>query len=165
MPDTLTPAERGALMAKIRSKDTKPEKVVRALLHAMGFRFRLHAKALPGKPDIVLPKHRKAIFVHGCFWHRHGVCRPLTLPATNTAFWAKKFADNVARDRRKLRALRRAGWRVLVVWECQIKHREKLERRLRRFLATAFVARTRAAPRRPSARLPRNVPCPPGPGG
>ena len=165
MPDILTPAERSARMSRVRSKNTKPEVAVRSLLHRMGFRFRLHAKALPGKPDIVLPKHRKAIFVHGCFWHRHGVCRPLSLPASNTAFWEKKFADNVARDRRKLRALRRAGWRVLVLWECQVRDREPLERRLRRFLTTGFAARTRTVPHRPSARLPRNVPCPPGPGG
>lgn len=141
MSDILTPAERSERMSRVRSKDTKPEKVVRSLLHAMGFRFRLHGKKLPGKPDIVLPKHRKAIFVHGCFWHRHGVCRPLSLPTSNTEFWAKKFAENVSRDKRKLTALRRAGWSVLVVWECQIKHREKLQRRLQRFLCSESPVR------------------------
>jgi len=132
--DFLTVTQRSQLMARVRSKDTKPELVVRSLLHRMGYRFRLHGKALPGKPDIVLPKYRKAVFVHGCFWHRHGVCRPLSLPATNTEFWAEKFAANVTRDRRKLRALRNAGWGVLVVWECQLKDRDRLERRLRAFL-------------------------------
>ena len=135
MSDPLTPTQRSERMARVRSKDTKPELVVRSLLHRMGYRFRLHGKALPGKPDIVLPRHRKAVFVHGCFWHRHGACRPLSLPTTNTAFWAEKFAANVRRDRRKLRALRNAGWGVLVVWECQLKDRDRLERRLRAFLA------------------------------
>jgi DNA mismatch endonuclease (patch repair protein) len=134
LPDFLTPAQRSERMARIRSTNTRPEKAVRSLLHRLGCRFRLHGKNLPGRPDVVLPKYRKAVFVHGCFWHRHA-CRPLRLPETDAAFWAAKFAANVARDRRKLRAVRRAGWGALVVWGCQIKDRDRLERRLRRFLA------------------------------
>lgn len=108
-------------MAGIKGRDTKPEMELRRLLHAAGFRFRLHAKDLPGRPDIVLPRHRAAIFVHGCFWHRHSGCRYATTPDNNAAFWAKKFATNVARDAAKEQALTDAGWRVMVVWECSIR--------------------------------------------
>jgi DNA mismatch endonuclease (patch repair protein) len=121
-------------MSRVRNKDTKPEKLVRSLLHRLGYRFRLHNNKLPGKPDILLPRHKKAIFVHGCFWHRHGVCRPLSIPENNPDFWRKKFEDNIRRDSEKLAALREAGWDVFVVWECETKDRAKLERRLRSFM-------------------------------
>lgn len=120
MADTMTKAERSALMARIRGKNTKPEVLVRSALHRAGFRFRLHNRELPGRPDIVLPKHKTVVFVHGCFWHRHG-CSLASDPATRKAFWREKFARNVARDKRTATALRRAGWRVLTVWECALR--------------------------------------------
>ncbi len=135
MSDTLTQAERSERMSRVRNKDTKPEKVVRSILHRMGFRFRLHTNTLPGKPDIMLPKHKKVIFIHGCFWHRHGVCRALSIPESNSDKWAAKFADNVRRDGEKLAAVRAAGWDVLVVWECELRDLAKLEITLREFMA------------------------------
>jgi DNA mismatch endonuclease (patch repair protein) len=128
-----TPA-RSALMSRVRARDTTPELCVRRLLHAMGFRFRLHAAELPGRPDIVLPRHETAIFVHGCYWHRHARCRRATTPVANRSFWLEKFAANRRRDRRNARRLARAGWRVLVVWECQTREPEQLARRLAREL-------------------------------
>jgi len=120
MADRLTKAERSALMARIRGTDTAPERLVRSALHRAGFRFRLHGAALPGRPDVVLPRHRVVVFVHGCFWHRHG-CRLATTPATRVRFWRQKFERNVARDARNARALRRLGWRVLTIWECRLR--------------------------------------------
>ncbi len=108
-------------MSRIRSRDTGPEIHLRSLLHRAGFRFRLHAKDLDGKPDIVLPKYRTAIFVHGCFWHRHTNCRNATIPSTRAEFWQKKFDDNVARDRRNSAALEAKGWTVITVWDCDLK--------------------------------------------
>lgn len=134
MPDIMTLQERSERMSRVRNKDTKPEKVVRSLLHRLGFRFRLHDKKLPGKPDIVLPRHEKVIFVHGCFWHRHGVCRALSIPENNPDFWRRKFESNVKRDREKLTALREAGWDVLVVWECETKDHDELRKVLRSFM-------------------------------
>jgi len=107
-------------MSRIRCKDTKPEIAVRKMLHAAGFRFRLHVKGLPGKPDIVLPKWKTVIFVHGCFWHRHEGCKDATTPKTRTEWWLEKFAKNVANDLKKRSALEAAGWRVIVVWECEV---------------------------------------------
>jgi DNA mismatch endonuclease, patch repair protein len=104
------------------------------MLHRLGFRFGLHGKSLPGKPDIVLTRHNKVVFVHGCLWHRHGICRALSIPKSNPKKWATKFADNVRRDAEKLAALREAGWEVLVVWECELRDREKLDRQLRAFM-------------------------------
>jgi DNA mismatch endonuclease (patch repair protein) len=108
-------------MAAIRSRNTKPEVRVRRVLHGMGFRFRLHRKDLPGRPDIVLPKFRTAIFVHGCFWHCHRCKYGSVVPATRAEFWAAKRGGNVARDRRNRAALGRLGWRVVVVWECEVR--------------------------------------------
>ena len=108
-------------MSRIRGKDTKPEMAVRKMLHAAGFRFRLHVKDLPGKPDIVLPRWRAVIFVHGCFWHRHEGCKDTTTPKTRTEWWLEKFAKNVANDLKKRSALEEAGWKVIVIWECEIK--------------------------------------------
>jgi DNA mismatch endonuclease (patch repair protein) len=117
--DTLSRERRSWNMSRIRGRDTRPEKIVRSALHRMGFRFRLHRRGLPGSPDIVLPRHRVAIFVHGCFWHRHPRCRFAYTPKSRLEFWSRKFEENKARDRRARRALRRQGWRVLTVWECQ----------------------------------------------
>ncbi|WP_240532771.1 MAG: very short patch repair endonuclease [Nitratireductor rhodophyticola] len=108
-------------MSRIRGKDTQPELLLRRLLHSAGFRFRLHVSGLPGKPDIVLRKHRTVIFVHGCFWHRHEGCAGATTPKTRAGFWQEKFRRTVERDRQKTIELERAGWRVLIVWECELK--------------------------------------------
>lgn len=121
MADRLTPEARSALMSRIRGKDTKPELAVRRMLHAMGYRFRLHRKDLPGRPDIVFPGRRKVIFVHGCFWHGHEGCRHAARPSTRADFWAAKIAGNRARDGRNLVSLRDAGWGPLVLWECEIE--------------------------------------------
>lgn len=122
MADVVDRATRSRMMSGIRGRDTKPEKQVRSFLHRAGLRFRLHA-ALPGKPDLVFPKHRAVVFVHGCFWHRHAGCRYATTPSSNAGFWQTKFDANVARDKRVTRQLRREGWRVFVVWSCRITDR------------------------------------------
>ena len=121
MSDVHSAAQRSFNMSRIKSRDTKPELIVRSLVHRMGFRFRLHRKDLPGKPDIVLPSHRKIIFVHGCFWHSHRCRFGRVSPATNSEFWTTKRGETAKRDRRNLRKLRRDGWTVLVVWECWIR--------------------------------------------
>ncbi|MGH1448805.1 MAG: very short patch repair endonuclease [Pseudomonadaceae bacterium] len=120
--DIVDQPTRSRMMAGIKGKDTKPEMAVRRYLHACGYRFRLHRKDLPGKPDIVLAKLKTCIFVHGCFWHRHIGCRYATTPKTRQNFWSEKFRATVARDLRAVQALEDAGWRVLIVWECEIKH-------------------------------------------
>jgi DNA mismatch endonuclease (patch repair protein) len=122
-------------MAGIRGRDTRPEILVRSWLHRHGLRFRLHKAGLPGRPDLVLARYRTVIFVHGCFWHRHPRCRYATTPSTNRAFWRRKFEQNVARDTRQRRELGSLGWRVLVIWECQVQAKgvlARLERRIRR---------------------------------
>ena len=117
--DVVDRATRSRMMSGIRGRDTKPEKQVRSFLHRAGLRFRLHAP-LPGKPDLVFPKHHAVVFVHGCFWHRHVGCRYATMPSSNAEFWQAKFDANVARDNRVSRQLRKEGWRVFVVWECRL---------------------------------------------
>lgn len=117
-------------MSRIKGKDTLPEKLVRSMLHRMGLRFRLHRKDLPGKPDIVLPKYRTVLFVNGCFWHRHKNCQYAYHPKTRQDFWGKKFADTVERDLKKSKQLRKLGWRVITVWECELRKPEKLVKRL-----------------------------------
>ena len=112
------------MMSGIRGHDTKPELVVRKYLHAHGLRYRIAPKELPGKPDIVLPKYRTVVFVHGCFWHRHEGCRYTATPATNPDFWQSKFSENVARDERDSKLLIEAGWRVFVIWECEVNARK-----------------------------------------
>jgi len=131
--DTLTKEKRSWLMGRVRSSDTKPERMVRSLLHRMGFRFSLRRKDLPGSPDIVLPKHRTVVFVHGCFWHQHKGCKSSHIPKTRVAFWKKKFETNVRRDRKVMRQLRALGWLPIVIWECQVKKKGFPER-----LATAM---------------------------
>lgn len=128
--DRLTKEKRSWNMSRIRGKDTGPERAVRAILHRLGYRFRLHSQALPGRPDVVLPKYATVVFVHGCFWHRHNKCPLAYTPKTRTHFWLQKFAATVARDRRIEHTLRALGWHVLVVWECELRNTESLSRRL-----------------------------------
>ena len=127
-------------MSRIRGRDTGPELSVRSLLHRMGFRFRVHRRDLPGTPDIVLPKYRTVVFVHGCFWHRHAGCKYAYTPKSRVDFWLRKFEENVARDRKARRQLKAVGWQVIVVWECQTRDHEKLRERLLRFLGTADMS-------------------------
>lgn len=129
MADTLTPEERSERMSRIRGAHTKPELLVRKWLHARGFRFRLHRRDLPGRPDLVLPKYGSVVFVHGCFWHAHG-CQKGRIPGTRSEFWKAKFESNRKRDTRNTRALRAAGWRVFKIWECQLATPQKRERTL-----------------------------------
>lgn len=121
-------------MALVRGTDTKPELVVRRLAHRLGYRFRLHRRDLPGRPDLVFTGRRKAIFVHGCFWHRHPGCKATRVPKTRVQFWQRKFEDNVRRDAAVQQALAEEGWQVLVIWECEVKEATALESRLREFL-------------------------------
>jgi DNA mismatch endonuclease, patch repair protein len=119
-------------MSAIRGKDTNPERAVRSTMHRLGFRFRLNAPGLPGRPDIVLPRYRTVVFVHGCFWHRHPGCRFATMPASRREFWERKFEENVERDHRAQQKLRDAGWVVFVIWECQINNTQPLVEHLER---------------------------------
>jgi DNA mismatch endonuclease (patch repair protein) len=135
--DQFTSAERSEVMRRVASKDTTPERVVRSLAHQLGYRFRLHRDDLPGTPDLVFPRLRAVVFVHGCFWHQHSCPRGNRRPATNREYWNAKLERNVRRDRRNIRRLRRTGWRVLVVWECETRRPERVEQRLRRFLERA----------------------------
>ena len=130
MVDTISPEHRSWNMSRIKGKDTKPELIVRSHLHKMGFRFRLHRKDLPGKPDIVLPKYRTVIFVHGCFWHQHD-CKKRRAPQTNTHFWKEKLKKNKERDERDIKILGKMGIRTHVIWECEIKNNSFLENTVR----------------------------------
>ena len=121
MTDHLTTQQRSWNMSRIKSKDTKPEKMVRSLLHKMGYRFRIHKKVLPGNPDIVLPKYKTVIFVHGCYWHRHKGCKFAFMPKTKVDFWEKKFVQNLNRDRRKQKELQDLGWHIIIIWECELR--------------------------------------------
>lgn len=134
------PEQRRRLMGRVKATNSKPEMQVRRLAHALGYRFRLHVRELPGTPDLIFPRHRKAIFVHGCFWHRHTDCYRATMPKTRADYWQRKFADNVERDARRLRELKGMGWRVLVVWECETNDLPRLRRRLGAFLAGVRTA-------------------------
>ena len=120
MVDFLTPAERSTRMSRIRSRNTSPEVALRKALHALGLRFRLDNRKLPGKPDLILPRYKAAVFVHGCFWHRHDGCKIATIPKSNTEYWVQKFDRNVARDARVIDELESSGWRVFVAWECAL---------------------------------------------
>lgn len=134
MADVFSKHKRSEVMSRIRSRDTAPERAVRSMLHRKGYRFRLHVRSLPGSPDVVLVRLRTAVFVHGCFWHRHRGCRFAYVPKSRPGFWSNKFSSNVARDSRARAELRRLGWRVLVIWECELGSPEKLSRRLDRAL-------------------------------
>lgn len=134
MADKYEPEVRSRIMSKVRSKDTKPEKLVRSLLHKSGFRFRLHRKDLPGSPDIVLPGRQKVIFVHGCFWHGHDGCSRSSRPSSNVDYWDKKLDRNIERDRENKKELRKLGWKPLVIWECETKRYKHLLRKITRFL-------------------------------
>jgi DNA mismatch endonuclease (patch repair protein) len=147
--DTISFEARRRNMARIKSRNTKPEKLVRSLLHAMGYRFRLHGKNLPGTPDIVLPRYRSVIFVHGCFWHGHQGCNRATIPATRTNFWKAKIDSNRKRDERNTAALEKSGYRWLIIWQCETKDTTALAQRLAEFLT---AAETPAAT--PSQRMP-----------
>lgn len=125
MADFLTPRERSERMSRIRGKDTKPELALRKVLHGIGLRYRLGGAGLSGTPDLVFPRHKVVVFVHGCFWHRHAGCNIATTPKSNTTFWLEKFSKNIARDSRVNAALKDAGWRVFVVWECEVNSQAK----------------------------------------
>lgn len=137
MADRLSPERRSWLMSRVGSNDTGPEMRVRKVAHAMGLRFRLHRKDLPGHPDIVFPRWRIAIFVHGCFWHRHPGCKKATTPKSNIEFWTRKFEANVARDIRTQRELEDLGWKVAVIWECGTKSPSEIHRQLTELFGTA----------------------------
>lgn len=119
--DVFSPEKRSQVMSRIRSKDTKPEKIIRSILHKLGFRFRINRKDLPGKPDIVLPKYRTVIFVHGCFWHQHEGCKIASKPKSNSEYWKAKFTKNVVRDKKNQEDLHSLGYRTIIIWECEVK--------------------------------------------
>ena len=121
-------------MARVRGKNTQPELLTRSLVYSLGYRYRLHARDLPGHPDLVFRKARKVIFIHGCFWHRHGKCRLARLPKSRLDFWVPKLEGNKRRDRRNIRLLVSKGWKVLTIWECQIGNTSQLQEKIRRFL-------------------------------
>ena|SRR5688572_18373358 len=153
MVDRLTSRHRSWNMSRIRSKDTGPELAVRSALHRLGYRFRLHKADLPGRPDIVLPRHRIVILVHGCFWHRHRNCQYSYTPRSRVSFWEQKFRDTVARDRSTRRQLHKAGWSILTIWECQARPDT-----LTGFLSSSLarLKRPRVAGRRRARESPRN---------
>lgn len=134
MADRVTPDKRSRMMAQVKGRNTRPEIVVRRVLHGMGYRFRLHRKDLPGCPDIVLPKHHKIIFVHGCFWHGHAGCRRSARPSSNQEFWNRKIDANIARDTSNIFILEHMGWKVLVIWECKTRSAEELNAVLTDFM-------------------------------
>lgn len=132
--DTLNPEQRSERMSRVRGRDTKPELLIRKVLHARGYRYRLHDKKLPGTPDLSFPGRRKAVFVHGCFWHMHEGCPLARMPKSRLEFWRPKLEGNRARDAVKLGQLRALGWDVMVVWECQLRELDKLVTRIETFL-------------------------------
>jgi len=134
MADHLSPQKRSWNMSLIRSSDTKPEILVRQILHSLGFRFRLHQKTLPGKPDIVLKKYKTVVFVHGCFWHQHKGCKRANIPKSNQSYWSRKLERNKKRDVMHKKDLRKLGWKTITIWECEIKNAEKLRTKLSKLL-------------------------------
>lgn len=134
MPDNLTKEQRKNVMSSVKQRHTKPEIAIRKLLHRYGFRFRLHNKKLPGTPDIVLPKYKAVIFVHGCFWHQHEGCRKARRPTSNVEFWNEKLDRNAERDTRKESELKNLGWKVLIIWDCEIKDGDSLIEKIKHFL-------------------------------
>lgn len=134
MTDTLSALERSRRMARVRGKNTRPEMIVRRLVYGAGYRYRLHGRHLPGKPDLVFIGRRKVIFVHGCFWHRHQNCPLARIPKSNQAFWSSKLEGNRVRDERVVAALHAAGWQVLIIWECELKDLNALAQRIQAYL-------------------------------
>jgi DNA mismatch endonuclease, patch repair protein len=132
--DSLASEERSEIMARVRSKNSRPELFVRKLVYALGYRYRLHQRDLPGSPDLVFRPRQRVIFVHGCFWHRHAKCALARMPKSRVDFWSEKLEGNRRRDERNKRALAREGWRVLTIWECQVRDASRLEAKIRRFL-------------------------------
>ncbi|NWB67840.1 very short patch repair endonuclease [Pseudomonas sp. I8001] len=132
--DVVTPEQRSRNMSKIKGKNTKPEMTVRSMCHELGLRYRLHRKDLPGTPDLVFPKHRLCLFVHGCFWHRHPGCKYAYTPKSRLDFWLPKLAKNVERDMKAKRALEVSGWRVSIIWECQTKNRDTLRAEIQKMI-------------------------------
>lgn len=145
MADNLSSARRSENMRRIRSADTKPEIVVRRAVYGLGYRYRLHGRSLPGRPDLVLTRQGKVIFVHGCFWHQHARCIDGHVPRTNEPYWGPKLARNTERDRENLRSLRKLGWKCLVVWECETGNLGQLIQRLTTFLRRGFLPSPRAS--------------------
>ena len=139
MPDIYDHKKRSEIMSRVRDRDTKPENRVRQIAHSLGYRFRLYRNDLPGKPDLVFPRHGKVIFVHGCFWHGHKNCRKAKRPATNSVFWDQKLSRNMERDRENIIALKQVGWESLIIWECETRDREHIEQKIRRFFEGQFV--------------------------
>lgn len=133
MTDVFSKNKRSWIMSRVKVVDTKPEIIVRSAVHRMGLRFRVHRRDIPGSPDIVLPRHAKVIFVHGCFWHGHRGCSRARRPTTNRRFWNKKLNSNIERDKRLKNQLRKMGWEMLVVWECETKQPERLLKKLQGF--------------------------------
>ncbi len=132
--DSLTPVERSERMARVRSKHTMPEMIVRSLVHALGYRYKLHRGDLPGNPDLVFPSRGKIIFVHGCFWHRHGTCKNTRWPKSKLDFWKPKLEGNQRRDKANQKALKKLGWEMIIIWECQLKDVERIAEKIIRFL-------------------------------
>jgi len=142
--DIIDRNRRSRLMGRIRGKDTKPELIVRRLAHSLGYRFRLHRVGLPGRPDLVFPRYRTVVFVHGCFWHRHPGCPCAAVPKTRPEFWAAKFVSNVARDARNQAELRKLGWSVVVLWECEVEKPHFVAKQLHRALRAPVSSRNLA---------------------
>jgi|TARA_B100001964_G_C14131315_1_gene553030 DNA mismatch endonuclease (patch repair protein) len=136
MTDIVSEQQRSYIMSRVGSKNTKPELVVRSYLHRRGFRYRIHGEKLPGRPDLVFAKHKTVVFVHGCFWHRHDGCSRATMPSTRVEFWRNKFERNMARDQANQTELRKLGWRVVVLWECEIGTIAARDESLERLAAT-----------------------------
>jgi DNA mismatch endonuclease, patch repair protein len=137
MADVHTKEVRSFNMSRIRGKDTKPEMLVRRFLHANGFRYKLHDKTLPGKPDIVLPKYKTVIFIHGCFWHGHKGCRYYVVPKTRTEWWLTKINGNIANDAKAVKALKKDGWKIIILWACELK-KFKIQQSLEKLIAKLF---------------------------
>jgi DNA mismatch endonuclease (patch repair protein) len=145
MADVHTKEQRSYNMSRIKGKDTKPEMLVRRFLHAQGFRYKLHDKSLPGKPDIVLPKYRTVIFVHGCFWHGHEGCRYFVVPKTRTEWWVNKIGNNCSNDTRITTQLKKQGWRVLTLWECELK-KDTFEVTMKKLCARLYRSEIKSKP-------------------